>query len=788
MVVPRRALVWSLLLPVLLVAAYLRITLGRAEAEARPAETERAVDRTALDRQCQFPGQGSERQRLVIAIVDSLRAETALDPRIMPWLSAHRARALSGPMTPCLSQLSLLCFRTMFEGSEPLLVTGFNNYTGMSVAAPSLIHRLGKRGVRVAAVADQSFIRLYQSSLTKHVTFEERGPKFPDRDAFGRKVTFEWLADPTLDVVISHVIDTDATAHRVGVGHPVYVAKFHETDEFLREVSTHLGERDSLIVLGDHGHDSHGYHSTGIASITEYFASGPAFAAGAQRELTMPSLYFLAGAVTCEPTPALYLGEQPFDQLRLPGATLDALRRLSPAPVRRNLAATSIGLDAVSLALGILLLLCLSATVRGQAHVPPLGWSAAALALAIALAQPLLLAISTLVTLGAVLRRRLAERRTLVLVLLVVLWNLVFGWCAPWLLVTLQNQVNPQWTIGFMTVLVLIIVLCAPFAQRFLAAPRALAFGLTAWSLVLFGLFLGPYYYASLRNLLLGTDILIVGCALFVWRQARDKAVLSWLLLIVPATLPVLFPVLKEWQPRWVMIDFAQKLGVLGTAACVLAYSGLAAWLSPLRAGVKRTFVCVLALFVTGALTELSPPVLLATALLTWSWFGFWNLSAALKGKLPGAELLVPVGQASYVLALYFVMLGSLRFANVDFRFALAVTPIDKGEAAAALAALPFVLLKYFLPLALLLLSGPRLQPLALCFILLKVLAAGAALLGMQLALGDRLGLFKQLQAQELALLALCYVVLALGYVAASLWQKSAPAPDVSPAASGAGT
>jgi hypothetical protein len=740
----RRSLIGVALLPLLLTALYLYVSFSRAQASAstpRPVASERA----ALDRECDFPGAGAERKRLVIVIVDSLRDITAFDWRIMPWLSNHRGQALFGRMQPCLSQLSLLCFRTMFEGSEPLLVTGFKNYTGMSVEAPSLIHRLGARGIRVAAVADHAFIGLYQPSLAKHASFEEREPKSIGRDAYGRNKTFEWLADPSLDVIISHVIDTDATAHRVGIRHAQYAAKFRETDDFLRGVAGKLGPRDSLIVLGDHGHDEHGYHSTGIPSVTAYFASGPLFPGGRRHDLHMSGLYFLAGAVTCEATPINYAGTHPFDELNWPGGRRQALEQATPEVRKtpRPTAQASWAFDATVLALGGVLFWLLLSALRAPLRL--------------------------LLVFGGV----------------ALAWSVTHGWLSPKLLVTLQNQVNPTWTIGFWVCFWLLALPLALLVARWLSLPRTLAIALTVWAAVLYGLFLGPYYYGSLRNLAFGVNVLLLMLALTAFRGMGvgrwRSPLVRWCLLAVLPTIPLLAPVLKEWQPRWVVLSFAEPLGPLPTAGVALLFLGLGALLAPERKALRAPAIGVACGFVLGVLTQIPSPVLLAASLLQLSYLGFWRaLDELPELGLPKPSLLA-VGQASYAFILYFLLLGSLRFANVDFSFALAFTPIDEGELAAALGAIPFVQLKYFLPIVILLSCGPKLRPEALAVVLLKVLALGAVLVGMEIAASPSLLLFVQLQTQELALTVLLYAVL-VACVAASLLRERLRAGSRGPA------
>ncbi len=741
----RRSLIWVAALPLLLTAIYLYVSFSRAQASASVPRAA-VTDRVALDRECDFPGAGAERKRLVIVIVDSLRDATALDRRVMPWLSSQPERALSGRMQPCLSQLSLLCFRTMFEGSEPLLVTGFKNYTGMAVEAPSLIHRLAARGIKVAAVADQAFIGLYQPSLFKHATFEQREPKSLDRDQFGRKKTFEWLGDPSLDMIISHVIDTDATAHRYGIGHAQYNAKFRETDDFIREVSGRLASTDSLIVLGDHGHDAHGYHSTGIPSVTAYFASGPLFPAGQRRDLHMASLYFLAGAVTCEPTPVAYSGTHPFDDIDWPGGRRRVLERATPEvhTTPQAPAASFWPLDAAVLLLGSGLFWLLATSLRLPRRLA-LGVSAAVLA-----------------------------------------FSLLSGVLAPELLVTLQNHVNPRWTVGFWVGCWMLILPLSEFVSRRLGLPRWPALGVSVWAFMLFGLFLGPYYYGSLRNLAFGTNVLLLTHA---WQElktqrwpARLRTPLArWTLLALLPTAPLLAPVLKEWQPRWVLLAFSEKLGPVATAAVALGFFGLGLLLAPERSALRVPALGALFVFVLGVFTEVPPPLLIMSSLLQLSYLGFWRAVRELGETGLAQRTLLSIGQLSYALVLYFLLLGGLRFANVDFKFALAITPIDEGELAAALAAIPFVALKYFVPIVALLLCGPKLCPEALAPALLKVLALGAALVGMELASSPSLVLFVQLQTQELALTVLVYAVL-LVYLCASLLRERFRAGSRGPA------
>jgi hypothetical protein len=751
---------WAAVLPLLLVFAYLRIDLGGAQAmaSARTATTKTG----ATVAECTFPGTGAQKQRLVIGIVDSLRADTALDPEVMPWLASHKNEALWGYMQPCLSQLSLLCFRTIFEGSEPLLVTGFHNFSGMKVQAPSLVNRLAARGIRVAAVADQAFIKLYRPSLAVASMFEER-PSGIDRDAFGRAKTFEWLADPSLDVIISHVIDTDATAHRAGVGAPDYVAKFREADGFLHDVSSRLGPRDSMLILGDHGHNLQGHHSSGIPATTAFFASGPLFPKGRREDSNMATAYFFAGAVTCEATPVNYTGRQPFAALNWSESTREAFRAASPAPMQQASSGFDVFLDVPALAVGLGLLVLLLGALGGS--VTPAMLLTATLGLAAAFLMPLsaILGITT-VGVGAIgFARKPVDRRAIGLLTLALAIGLAGGLLAARVVVTLQDHVNPVWTLSFWAGLVALITLASPASRRIFGLPKALGWGFTAWGIMLYGLFLGPYYYGAIRMLPFSLVALLVGLGALASASER-RLLLPWLAVAVLPLVPILFPEMKEWNPRWILLGFVQGRGPVVAAAASLGALGAAvAATRDLRAW-RKTAIAVVVLVVIGIATQLAEWTLLGSVLVLLAYTGWTQVSARLSNLHPANAWLTPIGQASFALVLFFVLLGGYRFANVDFRFALALTPMEAGEGHAAAIALPLCIIKYLGPLGLLFWIGPAVDGRAAALVLLKLLVLGAGLLGMELSGAPSLALFRQLQSQELALCVMVYISVALAY------------------------
>ena len=774
-------------LPLLLLAVDLRVQLSGAELPVATAPVGGA-DAGRAAASCPFPGTGARHQRLVVAIVDSLRDETALDAGMMPWLVKHRQQALWGRMQPCLAQLSLICFRTMFEGSEPLITAGLNNFQGMTVGSPSLVQRLAARGVRVAAIADLPFIRLYQSSLARAASFEERPSPDSSRDAWAHETTFDWLADPTLDVIITHTIDTDAVAHRRGVGHPEYVEKFRETDRFLEGLAGRLGAQDSLLILGDHGHDARGYHSTGIPSTTVYFASGAAFVAGRHVDLTMPSTYGLMGRVTCEPAPPGYAGDGDSDTLAfagqgaVTGASGQGRGPSAPPPARPSIWKGRLLTAELPAVLTLLALVALLARALHPERTAPRAGVAPTLVLLPALALPHAVALwgaAALATPATTPGGWFAERWQRWSIRGLVLVALALGFGARVVLVTLQSEVNPGWSIGFWCVLALTIVVAGGVLRWLSALPARISIGFAAWGVTFFVLYLGPYYYSSARNLLFGLTWLLLAQTWSGLRARRDL-VRCVALALVPL-IPLHLPVMKEWQTRYVLLDFANRVGPLPLVVLCAAIVAAAVAVSPNRFMWRRGLPLIAAMIGIGLITESTHVAILGEVLLAVSYLGFQEAVARISGDVrSGHRYLLPIAQATYTFFIFYLLLGSLRFANVDFRFALRFASIEGGEGAAALHVLPLVVAKYLAPPVLLIGLGPRLDGRGLLLLLIKGTLMVVCLFGMSLAAARSTALFELLESQEIALYALLYLSVLVAYafeIGRRPWHSTPPWP-----------
>jgi hypothetical protein len=271
----------------------------------------------------------------------------------------------------------------------------------------------------------------------------------------------------------------------------------------------------------------------------------------------------------------------------------------------------------------------------------------------------------------------------------------------------------------------------------------------------------GPYYYGTARNLLFGTTWLLLAHGLELVRRERK---LLWLLALAVVPLaPLYAPILKEWQPTYPLLRWFESADTVARLAVACAACVPLALAARDRRQTARLALILGGLTALSLITDLGPIPWLNATLLLLSYVGFMATAERAERLLTtsaSVRYLVPLGQAAYAFMLFFVLLGALRFANVDYRFALELTPIEQGEGKAALVALPIVTAKYVLPICLLLLSGPALRVESLALVLAKAGCLAAGLLGFELANRPEARLFLELQTQETALVAVLYMTL----------------------------
>ena len=241
-----------LLSPLLFISAFLLLDPGPRQAKAVPSPTPAQGDRV-----------GRTDDRLIVIVLDSLRRKTLEAPGIMPNLLA--LSKAPGVTTlddhTCASNFSLPCLQTIFEGRESPMASGLTEFTGKAQAQQNLLRTASEAGYGVALVSDELLHGLYGrfTRVSDSKDAARHDPLASDLAAVRR--TGEFLQDPANRLVVLHTVGTDHITHYDLPGSPRYIRHFHEVDAAVRHLLDSLDlSRDSVVILGDHGHNEEGHH------------------------------------------------------------------------------------------------------------------------------------------------------------------------------------------------------------------------------------------------------------------------------------------------------------------------------------------------------------------------------------------------------------------------------------------------------------------------------------------------------------------------------------------------
>ena len=256
-------------------------------------------------------GSGQERAlavpqhfRTVVMILDSVGTSMAFDPSLMPFIQSMTASSLYGRARACPAKATFPCVKTIFEGRIATTGTTLQDFSAVASRRTTWPWSLAAMGLRVAVASDHTLNRLYPGAYAAQINYEDLSGPLLERDEPIFEQSRRWLNDPRMDVLILHIIGTDAVSHHFSVGGPEYRAKFLEVDNFVREIAGRLQEQDYLYLIGDHGHNSIGGHDENAM----YLAHGPLFPHGRHENLTAEDMLFLLSVPYGLTLPAGYEG------------------------------------------------------------------------------------------------------------------------------------------------------------------------------------------------------------------------------------------------------------------------------------------------------------------------------------------------------------------------------------------------------------------------------------------------------------------------------------------------
>lgn len=267
--------------------------------------------------------------RLVFVLVDGLRLDTSLDPQVMPYLNDLRPRGASAVVHSRPPSYSTPGYGVLLIGAWPELnggpVMNLPYEQTPTWLQDNLFTAAHRAGLRTAVAGLNWFERLIPQqavSLSFYTPLEDR-----TADEQVLAAVLPWLQDRTADFILVHFDQVDYAGHyEGGPRDPRWNQAAARVDGLLRQIGALLDpERDTLLIVSDHGHISRGGHGGDepIALIEPLVLVG----AGIR-----PGQYADVQQVDIAPTVAALLG------LNVPSATqgrvLTEMLTLTPAQVQ----------------------------------------------------------------------------------------------------------------------------------------------------------------------------------------------------------------------------------------------------------------------------------------------------------------------------------------------------------------------------------------------------------------------------------------------------------------------
>src|SRR6476469_2065083 len=188
----------------------------------------------------------AQRFRAVVFILDSAGKSEMFDPALMPFLSSLRTSSLSGRSRSCAAKATFPCIKSIFEGREATMGTTLQDFSAFASSRTTWPASLAASGLRLVVASDHTLNRLYPHAFVDSLNYEDLHVPLREREEFVYRKARQWFDDPSIDVLLLHIIGTDKIAHEYKWRGPEYLQKYREVDDFVREIAGRLRPEDYL--------------------------------------------------------------------------------------------------------------------------------------------------------------------------------------------------------------------------------------------------------------------------------------------------------------------------------------------------------------------------------------------------------------------------------------------------------------------------------------------------------------------------------------------------------------
>ncbi|CAK7222970.1 mannose-ethanolamine phosphotransferase gpi13 [Sporothrix bragantina] len=170
---------------------------------------------------------------------------------------------IADPPTTTLQRL-----KGLTTGTLPTFMDIGSNFAGNAIEEDNLLLQLRSLGKTLVHLGDDTWTALFPDYFAPNVSHAYDSFNVWDLHTVDNGVLEHIfpLLEPQVqrenpwDVLIGHCLGVDHAGHRYGPNHPAMREKLQQMDDFIRQMVATIDDDTLLVVMGDHGMDSHGDH------------------------------------------------------------------------------------------------------------------------------------------------------------------------------------------------------------------------------------------------------------------------------------------------------------------------------------------------------------------------------------------------------------------------------------------------------------------------------------------------------------------------------------------------
>jgi len=260
-----------------------------------------------------FAGQKPITRRVVMVLIDGLRADQAENVQVMPALSALRAAGAWGQTHSQPPSFSQTGYSVIFTGAWPEWsggpVMNLDNELIPVWPQETIISQVAANQQKSAVSGYYWFQKLIPPNQLSRSFFTPGEDARADKEVVAAALS--WLKTPAEQFVLVHIDQVDyAGHHQGGPFSPDGIKAASQADQYVGQIVARLDlARDTIVVISDHGHVIQGGHGGSDADVLlePFIFAGAGIKPGKYADIQM---------VDIAPTITTLLGDS------LPGASM----------------------------------------------------------------------------------------------------------------------------------------------------------------------------------------------------------------------------------------------------------------------------------------------------------------------------------------------------------------------------------------------------------------------------------------------------------------------------------